>query len=1230
MQRIVLVNKQFFADPIAFVAFSSDFDTFGYARSSPRAGEKYRWETSVKCELAHTRSIKSGIFFMHLCAGRPKMGDMKPWLSWMIRCLLLAVALCFASGTAFATCTPSLSGVSPGNGDVPCYVKVQPIDVCKSTSSVSGGAGCGPFNTTSSTFAFWNGNPSANPPIPAAGAPYSLPNSNFPQFTNGLPNNPTSSNPIGFTVDPKSGTAIPATSSGVDITRELLNNAGVELVWFPMTQYLSPSGSDFTQLHVTQPPVTVAQNCKGYISGYTLTITTACGLPSPLTGATCTPPPGTGTPGTLAVTCVLSGTGISGGTVVTGMITGTGGAGTYTVNPSQTVGSAKSPITITASINPVVSTDFQTLSQQVKDTTDTPPSFPNCAISQMTIPPNGTINGVTNQCGSPSSPRNTDAGTMNLFFVTKLNPPSPPGGTLYGLSFIGNNGVAIGGDTFFGSQGARPDTIAHEILHSLGLDHDTYGAGPWVPFTHPNGVQGNPTPFYDSPFGVTPPIGNNVQFGNCDTSPLGYPACGANIMTTGSSRTPPTVACVLAEPGLVTAGTPAATCVANQSPGLYNGMADQVTPLNPAFGYGVATSQQLPTTQQQQVLGGSSGLLFPNSPPVITPLTQLSGLINAVPYETTKAQLGTSGSSTDQVIFDLSGPTGGQPGETLVAWVLSLPEGQTFARGDGLHILAKSRENLVPEVKYYPDFGNDPLMRNIAYQPGADANRDDPNIGTAGPSPCASGTTECLVVKFRQPGLAAMDSVSFAKTVLSGGKPITNDDLCKAKITYVFSDGFVTTSNFGRHCSAVSLPLVASSWHPDPHVAPQIIKPDPTNLLLASLTNDPLTSYTLASFLATGNATAVSGTGTDLAQNLDTGASGTIFEFTGTVTVTTGQQFLVANDDGMSLTINGNSVISTLGGQSGRENNPTTYTYTGPPGTYLFDLVYAECCGPPAVLALSLPLGTVTGSAYFVSEGQVNPLTIPFTHGAAAATFTVPGPNPACTGAFAGGTLCFDSFAVPVSLPGSPDATLTQLLFSPDSTGPSDAQPPFEGGQPTSACSNAPTTGGAITGSIPGNVILSVVGQTCTYQNCEFLGNLTINGGAATINNCTVAGNINLIAGSLSLADSTVLGQKPNQGNVTISPLGSFNIGPMSTIGGNVTIQGLPTTSSGIGPDTICSTNVHGNVTVQSSSATIKIGNGTCSTGNTIGGNLVCSSSSNVTQGVNNVVGQNTTCLKGS
>jgi hypothetical protein len=1125
----------------------------------------------------------------------------------MVWSFLLSVVPCLASGAALATCIPSLSGVSPGNGDVPCYIKVQPIDVCLST-----GLGCAPFNITSTTGAPL-GSPSSTPPIPVAGVD-----------SNGNFNNATSSNPIGLTVVPKTGVTNPGTLAGVDITRVLMNDIGVELVWLPMTQYCDQTvpgqscprtGPNFTTLNITQTTTSVAI-CTGSISGFTLTITSSC-----------TAPAGSKAPPTLAVTDALSsstGT-VAAGTVITGMITGTGGKGTYTVNPSQTVKST----TITASITGLQSTDFQTLSQQVKSTTT--PVTPPCAISQMTIPPNS--NG--NTCGSPSFPRSTDASMIDMFFVGKLNPPAQ-GGTLYGLSWIGNNGVAIGGNTFFAPTPlqARPDTIAHELLHDLGLDHGTYGAGPWTPPT--NNPAGQP-PFYTAPFGVVPPIPANPLFGECDSS---YPACGANVMTTGSLRTEPTVSCVLAPP-LSTTVMPPAGCLTTvggqtvQLPSLYTGTADQVTPLNTSFGFGVATSAQLPVSQQQEVLTSMSGLLLSNDPPIIPPLMQVSGLISPVPYETTEAQLGTGGSSTDPVRFDLSGPAGGQPGETLVAWILTLPPGETFARHDRLHVVSQSRRDLVWGVNYYPDTGNNPLMRNIAYYPGADNNLANPSIGAAADSPCASATTECVMIKFREPGLGRHDSVSFSEGILKsilfskgvlsdGGAPITNDDLCKAKITYMFSDGFTTTSNFG-HCPAVSLPLIASSWRPDPHIAPHIIKPKQTNLLLAQMqTSAPSGAVVMGSAWVNRSAglnatitapnglgapdvtftvpsSACSGMGLTLCFNDISGGTsvndfltgggatniteitpgalaapvygngmnspsgtGVLFQFTGMVTVTKPETFQATHDDGASLAINGTTIFSSPGPTTAQT---TSGTYMGTPGTVPFDLVYGQCCGLPAVLDISLPLAS-----------QI------------------------------------------ASLPGTPDPTnLNQLLFDLDETGPSDANPMSEGGQKQSVCSNGPNNGPPITGTIPGNVTLPF-GQQCTYQQCEFLGNLTINGGTASINNCQVDGNITVIAGSLSFANSGV-----SSGNVNISQAGSFNIGPRSQINGNLTIQSvLVPNPQGTGPYTVCSSHVNGNISVQSNTPAIQIGTGgpaVCTQGNTIGGSLSCSNNANVISGGNSVGG---------
>jgi hypothetical protein len=1125
---------------------------------------------------------------------------------------LLSAAACLASGAALATCTPSLAGISPGNGDVACYIKVQPVDVCVNGASPSGGPGCAPFNTTSTT-GVWT---TAGMPPQTISAPAG---SHIPAM---IPNNPMSQNPIGFTVDPTTGLSPPTTSTnpytapGVDVTRVLLNNIGVELVWFPMTQDILLSGSTLTTLNVTQVTTNVA-TCSGTIAGFTLTITKACSL---LTGIP------SGTP-LVAVTDGLSGTGITTGTVVTGMITGTGGAGsTYTVNPSQTVSKA---ITITTTTTTLTSTDFQTLSEQLPSTAK-PPVSPSCSISQMTIPPNSTINGVPNNCGSPVSPRNTDAGTINMFFVKTLNPPVS-GGTLYGISWIGNNGIAISQNTFFAPTPlqARPDTMAHELLHDLGLDHTTYGAGPWVPPTNPNA---NPAlSSYSVPFGVAPPIPTNPLFGVCDSS---YPACGANLMTAGNLRNEPSVSCVLA-PLLSGSVTPPAGCLppANaltaQSPGFYTGMTDQVTPLNPNLGYGVATSLQLPMSQQQQVLMGMSGLLSPNPP------LMFSGLINPIPYETTQAQLGTGGSATDRAIFDLPGPTGGNPGETLVAWVLTLPQGKTFARHDPFHVVSQSREDLVQDVKYYPDADNNPLMKNIAYYSDLDNNSDNPS---AGYDPCAFATAECLMVKFRSPGLGPHDSISFSKSIVKsilfskgllsrGGALITNDDLCEAKITYMFSDGFATTSNFGR-CPPASLPLISSSWRPDPTVAPQIIKINKSNVLLASddsggaevmgtayqtSTNvttavntglaslTPIATFTVPSsactgtfttlcfndqseanpnangtlgvFLGTGGATNITyengGTSSTALSN-GAGAtstsplpSGVLFDLTGTTMLTNGTTYSITHDDGMTLYIDGNSFLSEPAPTSAEPPlGVTSGAWTGTTGTHSFELVYGECCGLPAVLGTSLPLASPIAS-----------------------------------------------------LPGTPDPTNpSQLLFD---LGCTDCDATKEGGQTGSTCNNGP-----ISGTIHGNVTVSV-GQSCSFTNCEITAGLTINGGSATLQNCKVDGGLAEIAGLLSLTGNSVV-----NGGAQISLASTYNIGPGATINGGLKIQNTVNTQLG----TVCGTLVNGGVTVQNNGTAqipspIQIGetNGqTNCPGNTIKGGLQCMGNNPVpTSGMNSVTGPN-------
>jgi hypothetical protein len=114
------------------------------------------------------------------------------------------------------------------------------------------------------------------------------------------------------------------------------------------------------------------------------------------------------------------------------------------------------------------------------------------------------------------------------------------------------------------------------------------------------------------------------------------------------------------------------------------------------------------------------------------------------------------------------------------------------------------------------------------------------------------------------------------------------------------------------------------------------------------------TSVTVGTWLGSSLAfNVVENTPGTLASLMDDGVDGTLVSFTGLVSVLNGQTFTVTHDDGLTLIIGGID----LGFNPGPTAPTTTLkTYTGPSGTFPFELVYGECCGGPAVLEIDLPL----------------------------------------------------------------------------------------------------------------------------------------------------------------------------------------------------------------------------------------------------------------------------------
>ncbi len=131
--------------------------------------------------------------------------------------------------------------------------------------------------------------------------------------------------------------------------------------------------------------------------------------------------------------------------------------------------------------------------------------------------------------------------------------------------------------------------------------------------------------------------------------------------------------------------------------------------------------------------------------------------------------------------------------------------------------------------------------------------------------------------------------------------------------------------------------------------------PAGSGTLLNFLQSDPTTNVTTCTTATVGSvtyncATGVISTGTATTQSATT--YGQILEITGTETFVSGTTYSITHDDGITVMLDGATIISSPGAQSG-----TVSTFTAS-GVHTIDIVYGECCGNPSTLTSNLPVNT--------------------------------------------------------------------------------------------------------------------------------------------------------------------------------------------------------------------------------------------------------------------------------
>jgi hypothetical protein len=359
-------------------------------------------------------------------------------------------------------------------------------------------------------------------------------------------------------------------------------------------------------------------------------------------------------------------------------------------------------------VSPIIDTSTGQTYQTLNVVTDNsacgfPPGSPQTGLQScdfLSLSQQPCIAKTPNPVCTIASPLSPVPSIVNMFFVNTLNPPpSQAGSQLNGFSWLNNNGISIGSNTFFPPAPLTPlvDVLAHELLHNAGLDHTHWGAGPYNPISvDPDGgaLQGTP---------------GGTMVGECDA---GYPACMANLLTVGKQRTVPTVDCVAVANPPLPGQTPCP-----DAPSLATGDADQLTLI----------SQQwagLPQSQQGQV-------------------TDPTGLLQPIPNSMTTVRALQNSNSMNVTV---TGARNGGPDDTLLAWVFLAPGALQF---DG-HFRFSSPSRLLQDADWpHPD--RDDNTTNGVY-----------NLGTLY-DVCAASSAQCLIVEFNLPGIGPNTTIEFSK-----------------------------------------------------------------------------------------------------------------------------------------------------------------------------------------------------------------------------------------------------------------------------------------------------------------------------------------------------------------------------------------------------------------------------------------------------------------------------------